>query len=69
MREPGELSITETAERLGCHPNTVRLWALERLSGGASRLNKARRDVTGHIWIPESEVDRILCRHAEADYS
>lgn len=60
-RERGELSLSEAADALGVHYNTALNWALEALSGGASRFEREglRRDLTRRIWVSGAEVKRL----------
>lgn len=55
-RQPGELSVSEVAERLGINVKTVRRYAGDAAAGAPTRLPEARRDVLGRLWVPERAV-------------
>ena len=61
MREPGELSVTEAAQRLGIHRDTVCRWVQTTLYGGPGRrFQNARKDIAGRYWLRENEVVYLL---------
>lgn len=59
MRRAGEVSIREAATFLELHPRTVRRWVKERISGGQSRLQRARKDLAGRYWLQIRELIRL----------
>lgn len=70
-RRPGELSLSEVADKLGVHSVTVRRWAREAISGNTdSKLQpgEARRDLIGRYWIDGAAVDRLPDRLRIDDY-
>ncbi len=52
-RRPGEVSPTQAAEILECHPRTVKRWMDE---GGRGAIKTERRDLFGRRWLREDEV-------------
>lgn len=69
MRRVGELSITEAAELLEVHEDTVRRWAQSAVSGEWSRLPSARVDVVGRYWIPRDDVHALLEQNRQKNAS
>lgn len=59
-RKTEEITPTTAAELIGCHKKTVYDWCRRAEAGEESRLKEVRRDPTGHLWIPRSEVDRLI---------
>ena len=56
-KKPGEVSPSEAADLLGCHPRTVRRWVHE---GGKGAIQTIRRDLFGRMWLDESEVNAFV---------
>ena len=59
MRRPGEMSISEAAERLEIHEDTVRRWVLSRLYGDRSKLSGVRRDAARRYWVLAADIEKI----------
>lgn len=60
MSRSGYYSPKKAADVLGVHHNTVRSWAHASIDGRESRLqNVERHPLTGYLYIPGSEVDRL----------
>ena len=63
-----EVSSTEAAEILGAHPETLRRWGKEVVSGGKARITKVRRDLFGRYWFHRSEIIALSTRDLDEYY-
>lgn len=59
-RRPGELSVSEVADRLGLNVKTVRRYAGDAAAAAPTRLPEARRDILGRLWVPERALDGFV---------
>jgi DNA-binding transcriptional MerR regulator len=67
MRREGEIGVTEAARLLEMHPDTIRDWAREAVSGGEAKITKARRDLGGRYYGDAREIYALRGRDP-ADY-
>lgn len=58
-RQTGEVSISEAAEILGCHRDTVLRWVQETVSGRPGKIQAVRRDIVGRYWLRREEVAQL----------
>lgn len=75
-RQPGELSLSEAAQRLKIHPQTARRYARDAVAfaeaaatgvdAKPSRLPEARRDNLGRYWVPERAIKAFRAADPDA---